>query len=100
MSSSASVSFSRPRLASALRVAASCHAAAEDHAAEAEAHRQVLELGGESDNAQNDRVSYALALASAGQRDKALEELKAQARKIGKSGSSNKYAKKRKNKKK
>lgn len=64
-----------PTRVRALRLAASCHAARQDHEAEAEAYREVLEAGGQSDHAQNDRVSYALALASTGRRADALEEL-------------------------
>ncbi len=58
-----------------LRLTASCHAARQDHAAEARAYEAVLAIEPAGDQAQNDRVSYALALAASGRREAALEEL-------------------------
>ena len=67
----------RPR---GLRLAASCHAARQDHGAEADVYRLLLEEGAAAAGdpqpaAQSDRVSYALALACAGRRADALEQL-------------------------
>jgi len=59
----------------ALRLLASCAAARQDDEAEVAAWADVLEAGEGSDRAQDDRISYALALASAGRRADALEQL-------------------------
>lgn len=59
----------------ALRLLASCAAARQDDEAEIAAWAKVLEAGEGSDRAQDDRISYALALASVGRRADALEQL-------------------------
>ncbi len=83
-----------PARVKALRLIANCHAARQDHEAEAEAYRALLESTEGGDRAQADRVSHALALASAGRRADALAELGAAWREDPES-SSGRYARER-----
>jgi tetratricopeptide (TPR) repeat protein len=59
--------------APALRLEAACHAARQDHAAEARAFERVVALVPESDHGLRDRIAWGLALASAGDRERARE---------------------------